>query len=283
VNGRVGTFRSRLRAWILGVSRGVVSPRGEDMRRYMILTLLGSMAFAGHALAADPQYTTIKMEIDVARPAAAVWSRVGGYCDISKWLDVDCVIKSGDGGIGTVRVLGGGRVTEIRLHAARARRAVLQPLSRLRRSEARHGADVQAALHADVRHLRQGRSGRQAGRHGAAPREVRRRAQEDEDAGRSALMSPSRGARVAARDGSVSTRTFTCRRPKTFARAQSRMKMSISFPFTAGPVSATVNVCGRCDRRPVTRMVVPIGSTRGSAATVPLLASVPELVVPPRQ
>ena len=83
------------------------------MRRYVILTLLGSMAFAGHALAADPQYTTIKMEIDVARPAAAVWSRVGGYCDISKWLDIDCVIKSGDGGIGTVRVLGGGRVTEI--------------------------------------------------------------------------------------------------------------------------------------------------------------------------
>jgi hypothetical protein len=83
------------------------------MRRFVILTLLGSMAFAGHALAADPQYTTIKMEIDVAKPAAAVWSRVGEYCDISKWLDVDCVIKSGDGGIGTVRVLGGGRVTEI--------------------------------------------------------------------------------------------------------------------------------------------------------------------------
>jgi len=83
------------------------------MHRYMILTLLGSMAFAGHALAADPQYTTIKMEIDVAKPAAAVWAKVGGYCDISKWLDVDCVIKSGDGGIGTVRVLGGGRVTEI--------------------------------------------------------------------------------------------------------------------------------------------------------------------------
>jgi hypothetical protein len=83
------------------------------MRRYVMLTLLGSMAFAGHALAADPQYTTIKMEIDVAKPAAAVWARVGGYCDISKWLDVDCVTKSGDGGIGTVRVLGGGRVTEI--------------------------------------------------------------------------------------------------------------------------------------------------------------------------
>ena len=54
------------------------------------------------------------MEIDVAKPAAAVWARVGGYCNISKWLDnTDCVIKSGDGGIGTVRILGGGRVTEI--------------------------------------------------------------------------------------------------------------------------------------------------------------------------
>ena len=84
------------------------------MRNVMMLALLGSLALAGSARAADPQYTTIKMEIDVARPAAAVWARVGGYCDITKWLDnIECVIKSGDGGIGTVRVLGGGRVTEI--------------------------------------------------------------------------------------------------------------------------------------------------------------------------
>ena len=84
------------------------------MRRVMMLALLGSLVCAGRALAADPQYQTIKMEIDVARPAAAVWAKVGGYCDISKWFDnTECVIKSGDGGIGTVRVLGGGRVTEI--------------------------------------------------------------------------------------------------------------------------------------------------------------------------
>jgi hypothetical protein len=84
------------------------------MRRYLISTLLGVMAIGGHARAADPQYTTIKMEIDVAKPAAAVWARVGGYCDITKWLEVgDCVIKSGDGGIGTVRLLRGGQVTEI--------------------------------------------------------------------------------------------------------------------------------------------------------------------------
>jgi hypothetical protein len=79
----------------------------------MIAALLGTFAFACPALAADPQYTTIKMEIDVARPAAVVWAKVGGYCDISKWLDVDCAIKSGDGGIGTVRLLRGGMVTEI--------------------------------------------------------------------------------------------------------------------------------------------------------------------------
>src|SRR5258705_13882271 len=84
------------------------------MHRYVIAALVGTLAFAGHAMAADPQYTTIKMEIDVAKPAAAVWAKVGGYCDITKWLDgTDCVIKSGDGGIGTVRLLRGGQVTEL--------------------------------------------------------------------------------------------------------------------------------------------------------------------------
>ena len=84
------------------------------MYRYVIPALIGTIALAGPALAADPQYTTIKMEIDVAKPAAAVWAKIGGYCDITKWLDVtDCVIKSGDGGLGTVRLLRGGQVTEI--------------------------------------------------------------------------------------------------------------------------------------------------------------------------
>ena len=84
------------------------------MQRYLIPTLIGVIALATSAKAADPQYATIKMEIDVAKPAAAVWAKVGGYCDITKWLDVtDCMIKSGDGGIGTVRLLRGGQVTEI--------------------------------------------------------------------------------------------------------------------------------------------------------------------------
>jgi len=80
---------------------GRLTAEGRDMQRYM-MSALGMMAFTGHVLAAEPQYMTIKMEMDVARPAAAVWARVGGYCDIKRWLDTDCVIKSGDGGIGTL-------------------------------------------------------------------------------------------------------------------------------------------------------------------------------------
>jgi Polyketide cyclase / dehydrase and lipid transport len=53
------------------------------------------------------------MEINVAKPAKEVWAKVGKYCDISAWLNVDCKITSGDGGVGTVRVLAGGRVSEI--------------------------------------------------------------------------------------------------------------------------------------------------------------------------
>ena len=82
------------------------------------LSVSGALAFAAFAftnsaLGAEPDYQTIKMEINVAKPAKEVWATVGGYCDISKWLNVDCKITSGDGGLGTVRVLANGRVTEI--------------------------------------------------------------------------------------------------------------------------------------------------------------------------
>jgi hypothetical protein len=84
------------------------------MHRFSISIAVIAIASAASAVAAEPEYATIRMEIDIARPAAEVWAKVGGYCDISKWLNnVDCVITSGDGGIGTVRVLAGGRVTEI--------------------------------------------------------------------------------------------------------------------------------------------------------------------------
>ncbi|MGD8324935.1 MAG: SRPBCC family protein [Gammaproteobacteria bacterium] len=81
--------------------------------RRLAVAALTAITCAGTAAGADPEYTTIEMEIDIDRPAEAVWARVGGYCDIGEWLDVDCEITSGDGDMGTVRVLAGGRVVEI--------------------------------------------------------------------------------------------------------------------------------------------------------------------------
>lgn len=79
----------------------------------LVAALSAVIACIGTAAAADPEYTTIELEIDIDAPAEEVWAKVGGYCDISEWLPVDCEITSGDGGMGTVRVLAGGRVIEI--------------------------------------------------------------------------------------------------------------------------------------------------------------------------
>jgi len=77
-----------------------------------ILTICAGVAFPANALA-QAEYVTIEMEIDIDRPAEEVWEKVGGYCDIAEWLSLDCEITSGNGGMGTVRALAGGRVIEI--------------------------------------------------------------------------------------------------------------------------------------------------------------------------
>ena len=56
-----------------------------------------------------PNYVSIPMQIDVNRPAAEVWKRIGKYCDIAEWLQIPagCRITSGkDGEIGAVRTVG---------------------------------------------------------------------------------------------------------------------------------------------------------------------------------
>lgn len=82
-----------------------------------MLTAMAALALAiplsESVLAAEPEYTTIHMQIDVARPAKEVWAKIGKYCDISAWMNLDCKITSGDGGVGTVRSLAGGRISEI--------------------------------------------------------------------------------------------------------------------------------------------------------------------------
>ena len=54
----------------------------------------------------NPTYITIPLEIDVARPAAEVWARIGKYCDIGEWLQIPagCKMLSGtEGEVGSVR------------------------------------------------------------------------------------------------------------------------------------------------------------------------------------
>jgi len=89
------------------------------MRHLMAFALIALAATSAQAAdpaagaAAAPDYRTIKMEISINKPAAEVWAKVGHFCNISKWLSVDCKIVMGDGGIGTVRSLANGRVLEI--------------------------------------------------------------------------------------------------------------------------------------------------------------------------
>jgi hypothetical protein len=53
---------------------------------------------------ASPTYVSIPLEIDVNKPAAEVWKRVGKYCDIGEWFQMQCTIISGkDGELGAVR------------------------------------------------------------------------------------------------------------------------------------------------------------------------------------
>lgn len=58
----------------------------------------------GSIIVASPTYTSIPLEIEVNRPAAEVWKRIGKYCDIGEWLRIPCTITSGkDGELGAVR------------------------------------------------------------------------------------------------------------------------------------------------------------------------------------
>ncbi len=88
------------------------------MSRTIRTFAVAALAAVGAGAAwADPEYVAIRMEIDVAKPAAVVWEKVGGFCDISVWIaagrEVPCAITSGDGGIGTVRSIANGAVIEV--------------------------------------------------------------------------------------------------------------------------------------------------------------------------
>ena len=96
------------------------------MRQLFFVALI-ALATTAAAAAPAPDYRTVRMEIDVNKPAAEVWDKVGHYCDISKWLGIDCKLVSGDGGIGSVRSLAAGRVLEILVGATDLSYGYTQP------------------------------------------------------------------------------------------------------------------------------------------------------------
>ncbi|MGH1469883.1 MAG: SRPBCC family protein [Cellvibrionaceae bacterium] len=54
----------------------------------------------------NPNYVTVNLEMEVNKPAADVWKRVGKYCDIGEWLNIPggCNMLSGkEGEVGSVR------------------------------------------------------------------------------------------------------------------------------------------------------------------------------------
>jgi len=76
------------------------------MRLRHLLTGLIAMTASCWAIA-QPDYYRLELDVAINKPAAEVWSKVGGYCDFGEWRGPDCEITQGDGGIGTVRVLNG--------------------------------------------------------------------------------------------------------------------------------------------------------------------------------
>lgn len=58
----------------------------------------------------NPHYVTIPLTIDVNAPADTVWARIGKFCDIGEWGVPECMLLSGDGGLGSVRSTAGAEI-----------------------------------------------------------------------------------------------------------------------------------------------------------------------------
>jgi len=104
------------------------------MRMMVCALALGAMT-AGAAMAQAPaapakpaEYVAIVQEIAVAKPADEVWKKVSGYCDIGAWFHTTCTYTTGDGGVGTNRLIGG-RINEILVAKTANSYTYAQPLS----------------------------------------------------------------------------------------------------------------------------------------------------------
>ncbi|MFI4934255.1 MAG: SRPBCC family protein [Caulobacterales bacterium] len=91
------------------------------------LALIAGLAWAGVASAAE--YISIVQEIAVGKPADEVWKKIGKFCDIQVWMKgATCVYTSGDGGLGTNRLIVG-RINEVMVSRTDLSYTYAQPLA----------------------------------------------------------------------------------------------------------------------------------------------------------
>lgn len=79
------------------------------MKKIMIAAALLALG-AGSAQAAPANWFTMRLTADIAKPAQAAWTLVGGkdWCGIAKYLDVkSCHIDKGTGEVGSLRTING--------------------------------------------------------------------------------------------------------------------------------------------------------------------------------
>ncbi len=93
----------------------------------MALGTFGLCVAAPEAGAAD--YATLVLSVQVPRPAAVVWKKVGGFCAIRDWMKVSCAYSSGTGGLGTVRRIAG-RIDEVMVGKTAYSYTYTQPASK---------------------------------------------------------------------------------------------------------------------------------------------------------
>ncbi|MEJ1963330.1 MAG: SRPBCC family protein [Gammaproteobacteria bacterium] len=98
----------------------------RPLLRLIALGTLGASLFAGTASAAE--YATLNLDISVDKPADVVWKKVGGYCAISDWLKLTCVMTSGTGDLGSVRRLAD-RIDEVMVSQTAHSYTYTQPTS----------------------------------------------------------------------------------------------------------------------------------------------------------
>ena len=78
------------------------------------------------AFAAD--YVSYSVTTAVNATPKKTWSKIGGFCAIQEWFGLSCKITAGEGGVGTVRELNNGQITEMMVAKTPFSYTYIQPL-----------------------------------------------------------------------------------------------------------------------------------------------------------